>query len=135
MIAAREANLIFYCKDYTLIENYEEAVNDKEYMWELHHRDEIRELPSGMVALRSIEYLKLWGLYYHRPADELIFLRYDKHMALHRKYRYVDSSIKTNMIHRCKKHATNMSQSYRQYKANGGELTWNQYQRANKEKL
>ena len=135
MIAAREANLLFYCKDYKLIENYDKAINDKEYVWDLHHRDEIRELPSGMVALRSIEYLKLWGLYYHRPADELIFIRNDKHISMHSKYRYLDSNAKTDMVDKCKKYAVNMSQSYQQYKANGGELTWNQYQRLNKEKL
>lgn len=60
------------------IENYEQAIADKEHMWECHHRAEI--LPCGVY---SREDLKKVGLYWNRPASELIFLRHDEHRALH----------------------------------------------------
>lgn len=100
MIVKRKAALIMVCKDFELIENYTEAANDKEYRWELHHKDEIRILPSGMVALRSAEYLQENDLYYHRPPDELIFLRADVHKSLHAKYRPIESDIKNSIAHK-----------------------------------
>lgn len=71
-----------YCKDYTNIENYEQAVNDNE-IWDCHHRDEIRTLPSGIIALRTMEELKEIGRYYDCPANELIFLSHKEHSRLH----------------------------------------------------
>ena len=60
------------------IENYQEAVNDKEHMWDCHHRAEI--LPCGVY---SREALKRVGMYWNRPANELIFLRADEHNRIH----------------------------------------------------
>lgn len=60
------------------IENYEEAVNDKEQLWDCHHRGEI--LPCGRFSMDS---LKKFGLYWERPASELIFLRHSEHIGLH----------------------------------------------------
>lgn len=69
------------CKDdISLIENYEEAVNDKTNMWECHHRWELTL--DGEFA-NSIEDLKRLGMYYHRPYFELIFLERHKHHTLH----------------------------------------------------
>lgn len=100
MIVKYKAALRMVCKDFELIENYIEAVNDTEYRWELHHKDEIRILPSGMVALRSAEYLQENYLYYHRPPDELIFLRADVHRSLHNKYRPIESNIKISIANK-----------------------------------
>ena len=77
----------FCGEDYTKIENYYEAVNDKVNSWDCHHRDEIRILPSGMVALRSVEELIENGRYYGCPANELIFLKHDEHTRLHSKHK------------------------------------------------
>lgn len=77
-----------YCReDIALIENYEEAIADKENSWDCHHRDEIRVLPSGMVVLRTPEELKENGRYWKCPANELIFLKHGDHTKLHGKYR------------------------------------------------
>jgi hypothetical protein len=65
-----------YCKDYTQIENYEEAVKSP-LRYNLHHRLEISEMQS-----RSD--LKFLHLYYNRPAEELIFLEHGEHMRLHK---------------------------------------------------
>jgi hypothetical protein len=47
-----------YCADdISLIENYDKAINDSA-IWDCHHRDEIRVLPSGMIAIRSVSELK-----------------------------------------------------------------------------
>lgn len=64
------------------IENYDRAVEDTEHMWECHHRAEI--LPCGVY---SREDLKKVGLYWNRPASELIYIRHDEHRTLHAKNR------------------------------------------------
>lgn len=80
-------NVKRFCKgDYTQIENYEEAVADNSQTWYIHHRDEIRILPSGMVAVRSAAELKENGRYFKCPANELIFLTRKDHVALHAPY-------------------------------------------------
>lgn len=76
----------YCCEDISLIENYAEAIADTETTWDCHHRDEVRELPSGMVALRTQEELMENGRYYGCPANELIFLKPSDHHALHAKH-------------------------------------------------
>lgn len=74
-----EQNCNAFCiEDISKIDNYEQAVNDKTQTWECHHRAEI--LPCGRF---SAEDLKKFGLYYHRPANELIFLTKSDHTRLH----------------------------------------------------
>ena len=70
-----------YCsEDISLIENYELAINDTTQTWEIHHRGEV--LPCGRF---SADDLKKFGLYYNRPASELIFLTPAEHNRLHFK--------------------------------------------------
>jgi len=90
MISFRKAH--WFCKDdISLIENYEEAVNSEE-IWDVHHRDEIRILPSGVIALRSRQELKDNGRYFKCPANELIFMSHTEHAKLHAKYRKCEHS-------------------------------------------
>ena len=70
----------FCCEDISLIENYELAIADTTQTWECHHRGEI--LPCGRF---SRDDLKKFGLYYKRPAAELIFLTPSAHRQLHLK--------------------------------------------------
>ena len=64
-----------YCKDdISLIENYEEAVNDPINKWVIHHR---------LGEQYSKKYLKENGLYKKRPAIELIFMLRKEHDRLH----------------------------------------------------
>lgn len=73
-----------YCReDFSLIENYNEAVNDLTQTWDCHHRLEIQ---NEKAVLRS-DLIKQ-GLYYHRPAEELIFLTHNEHIALHKTGKY-----------------------------------------------
>lgn len=66
------------CEDPSLIENYEQAIADKSQTWHCHHRKETDE------GLSRSELIKM-GLYWKRPACELIFLTQSEHMSLHRK--------------------------------------------------
>ena len=64
-----------YCKDYTKIENYEEAVKSP-LRYDLHHRLEIDEMQSRSDLI-------FLHLYYNRPPKELIFLAHGEHVRLH----------------------------------------------------
>ena len=70
----------YCCDDISNIENYELAVADTTQTWEIHHRGEI--LPCGRF---SADDLNKFGLYYKRPASELIFLTKTEHTCLHFK--------------------------------------------------
>lgn len=70
-----------YCFEVEKIENYELAVNDITQIWFCHHRNEIQEDGSIMKAKQ----LKEKGLYFYRPASELIFLTPAEHCSLHMK--------------------------------------------------
>lgn len=78
------AYLAMYCKDYTKIENYNKALEDKFVGWQLHHRLETHT-SDGERRLIDIgfEELKALGMYYNRPADELILMKRKEHRRLH----------------------------------------------------
>lgn len=67
----------FCCEDISKIENYLQAVTSTE-QYHCHHRKETDEN-------LTMDELKEMGLYYNRPADELIFLTEHDHMSLHNK--------------------------------------------------
>ena len=78
-----EHNVKAYCKDdISLIENYDLAVNSQD-KWECHHRRE---------SIYSRDDLKEIGEYYHRPAIELIFMKYDEHRKFHHCHKIVSKS-------------------------------------------
>ena len=68
----------YCCEDISKIENYDKAIADKTQYWHCHHR-------KGSDENMSVEYLKNHGLYYHRPAKELIFLTNSEHQIIHGK--------------------------------------------------
>lgn len=68
----------FCCEDISLIENYNEALNDINETWHCHHRLEIQNNKVIKVA----ELIKQ-NLYFKRPASELIFLREAEHRSIH----------------------------------------------------
>ena len=65
-----------YCKEYENIENYQKALADNFVGWCCHHR-------KGVYI--AVEKLKALGMYYNRPASELIFLTESEHDILHKK--------------------------------------------------
>ena len=68
----------FCCEDLSLIENYDKAISDTTQTWDCHHRLEIQE-----DKITPRKELISQGLYYNRPADELIFLTPEEHISLH----------------------------------------------------
>lgn len=78
-----------YCREpLSNVENYEVAVSSPD-RYDLHHKDEIKILPSGIEVRRSREELKEGGRYWHCPANELIFLPRVEHIKIHMyKYRH-----------------------------------------------
>ena len=71
-----------YCKDYENIENYQKALKDNFKGWHCHHRLETHN-SDGKRRDVDIprEELKALGMYYNRPASELIFLTISEHNA------------------------------------------------------
>ena len=75
-----------YCKDYQNIENYEKAKADNFKGWECHHRLETHNSDGIRRDVDiSCKELKALGMYYNRPASELIFMKHGEHHALHQK--------------------------------------------------
>ena len=74
-----------YCKNYENIENYEKAAADNFVGWECHHRLETHTSDGERrpVDITQAELLAL-GMYYHRPAEELIFLTTREHNAFNK---------------------------------------------------
>ena len=75
-----------YCKNPENIENYEAAKKDNFIGWDCHHRletnnsdGERREVDILAAELQSL------GMYWNRPASELIFLTISEHQFLHQK--------------------------------------------------
>ena len=81
MISERSAKI--YCSEnISLIENYQEAIEDKEKMWDIHHR---RECDDEGRTLFTHKQLKEMNLYFNRPAKELIFVTKSTHKKIHRE--------------------------------------------------
>ena len=79
---------INYVKDgrLDLIENYEFAKTDNFKGWDIHHRDELRILPSGIKVIRTREELIENDRYYNCPPNELIWMKCSEHIRLHRTF-------------------------------------------------
>ena len=77
---SEEQVIRYCCEDLPKIENYGQAMNDETQVWHCHHRAEI--LPCGMFPMDT---LKKFGIYFNRPAAELVFLTKFEHLRLHNK--------------------------------------------------
>lgn len=81
MINERKAK--WYCsEDISLIENYHQAITDEERMWDVHHRRECDE--NGRTLFTKKQLIDM-GLYFKRPAAELLFVTRSTHKKLHRE--------------------------------------------------
>ena len=78
-----------FCEeDISLIENYEQAINDKNNKWDCHHR---------LGEQYSRKYLIENGLYKKRPASELIFILEEEHRRFHNKGKHLSEKTKKKM--------------------------------------
>lgn len=80
--AASKNSYYSYCipSEYEMIENFEKAKADNFEGWHCHHRLELH--PDNTIRF-TVESLKKLGLYYKRPANELIFLKIEEHARKH----------------------------------------------------
>ena len=83
-----------YCKNYQDIENYEKAKADNFKGWHCHHRLETHTSDGERRPVDiGYEELKALGMYYNRPASELVFLTTREHHAF-RKGRHLSEEHK-----------------------------------------
>lgn len=68
------------CLDLKNVENYTQAKQDDFIGWHLHHRLELHF--DNSIRFFKKDLIKL-NLYYHRPSNELIFLRTTDHVTKH----------------------------------------------------
>lgn len=87
-----------YCsEDISLIENYDLAILSNE-IYDIHHRLETHD-KNGNLLNKSLSAKKLiqMGLYYNRPAEELIFLSHSEHQKLHHSFLEIKTIHSENM--------------------------------------
>lgn len=77
-----------FCKEFENIENYQEAINSPE-KYDCHHRLE----DTGLSKKDLIDK----GMYYNRPASELIFLTHWDHLSLHHKGKIVSDETRKKL--------------------------------------
>ena len=137
MINEKQAK--WYCKeDISKIENYENAIADTTQTWHLHHRDEVKILPSGIEVRRSREELIENDRYYHCPANELIFLTKAEHTRLHTKGKQLseESKIKIGEANKGNKPANKgkpISEFGEKFKQHYGKTRFNDVKLYNRE--
>ena len=87
-----------FCRNPEKIENYELAKADDFKGWDIHHRLETHTSDGErrLVDLSHKE-LKALGMYYDRPAEELIYLRRIEHTRLHHKGKHRSEEAKQKM--------------------------------------
>lgn len=88
----------FCCEDISRIENYDLAIKDMNKTWHCHHRLEVGA--NGEVVSR--EQLNRCGLYYNRPASELIFLTCLEHVRLHHRGKITSDETKRKIGEKAK---------------------------------
>ena len=104
-------NLVFVkkcCKDYTKIENYEEAANDTTQTWICHHI---------LGEILSREQLEAHDFYYNVPSCMLKFVTWSEHTRIHGKAR---TGIKNPLYG--KHHACSEETKKKISKANKGKI-------------
>lgn len=69
------------CEDLSHVEGYDMAVADKDHIYHLHHRNELDK--DGNFQYYAKDLMRI-GLYWRRPASELIFLTREEHTRIHK---------------------------------------------------
>ena len=108
-----------YCKEPENIENYEKAKADNFKGWECHHRLETHNSDGKRREVDiTMEELKALGMYYNRPAEELIFLKRSEHNAIRKVSAETRNKIreakKGNKYHLGKRHSEEAKKKMRE---------------------
>ena len=82
----RKRKFEYYCDDIENVENYEKAKVDDFKGWNCHHRLETHNSDGErrLVDISRDELIAL-GMYWYRPANELVFMTESEHHCLHNK--------------------------------------------------
>ena len=117
-----KANWNAFCSEpLELVENYMAAKADNFAGWCIHHKLEIQ--PDGTRMSR--QELKDQGLYYGRPASELVFMKVCEHVSLHHKDKVISAETRNKLsaLHKGK----NLPAEHRQKIAEAftGKHWWN----------
>ena len=85
----------YLCNDIENVENFDKAKADDFKGWICHHRLETHN-SNGERRLVDISHKELiaLGMYYHRPANELIFMTKSEHSSLHHKGKHLSDETK-----------------------------------------
>ena len=83
----------YCCEPLELVESYAAAKADDFEGWCMHHRLEIQ--PDG--ARVSAKELIDQGLYFGRPAEELVFMRREEHTSLHHKGKAISAEYRKKL--------------------------------------
>ena len=93
-----------FCKTPEFIENYDKAIADESQTWECHHRLETHNSDGErrLIDISKKELIAL-GMYYNRPAEELIFMTKMDHKRLHntgneKRGRKVSETMKGHLV-------------------------------------
>lgn len=88
----------FCVEDITNIENYEKAVNDETQTYVCHHRLETHTSDGERRKVDiSKEELIALDMYYHRPANELIYITMKEHISLHHRGKKISDEVKRKL--------------------------------------
>ena len=87
-----------YCSDIDNVENFEKALADNFVGWCCHHRLQTwtSDGERRAVDITAAE-LEALGMYYGRPASELIFMKLVEHRQLHQKGKHHSDETRKNI--------------------------------------
>ena len=94
----RKRRFEYYCDDIENVENYEAAKRDNFKGWQCHHRLETHNSDGErrLVDITADELIAL-DMYWHRPAEELIFMTTSEHTRLHMRGKTFSEEHKAKM--------------------------------------
>ena len=114
MIKAKRGYWKSYCSEpIDKIEHYEEALAENFKGWCMHHRLEIKSDGTRVSAKELIDK----GLYFGRPAEELVFMRREEHISLHSKDKHLSAETRQKISeslkgkHRSEEHSKKIAEA------------------------
>lgn len=105
----------YCCESIELIENYQLAKANNFKGWVIHHKLETHtsDGEKRIVELTRFE-LDALGMYYNRPASELMYLTRGQHNAIHKKDRHCVGNIGRHHSDETKEKMSKVDKSYMQ---------------------